>query len=333
MLGLVFVFCLCAGMNLYGKKPVYFATGFKIGEVTQNAAVIWTRLTTEPERNWEGVVFQPKDSRTRVMVDIPDIPVHEWEGSAAGTEGQVRVLYSPKADLTNAKATPWIAVNSNADYTHQFVLGGLQQNTRYHLVVEGRPGSSGSVTQSARGSFLTPADPGHLQDILFTVSSCQMYSHLDHHLGFKIYASMLRAFAKIPDFMVRAGDSVYYDRDNPRGKTPDLCRLHWQRHYSLPYLRTFHANVPCYWLKDDHDSFFDDCWRTYDAPWIAPLTYEEAEKCSKSRPLLLWTSVTVPYAGGKIYKSGFWKEGIFVRPTICPTDPKRRSGVKNRKRG
>ena len=280
---ILLILMMGAGPVVCGARDVYFATGFRIGEVTQHSAVVWTRLTSAPERHWEGIVFQPKDSRTRVMVDIPDIPTSEWEGSAEGAEGQVRILYSPSADLSKGKTTAWTAVDPGADYTHQFILDGLVPNTRYHLVVEGRSKRGGSVTKSARGGFQTPADPGDLQDVMFTVSSCQMYSHRDHRLGYKIYESMLRAFAKIPDFMVRAGDSVYYDRDNPRGKTPDLCRLHWQRQYSLPFLRDFHANVSCYWLKDDHDSFFDDCWREYEAPWIEPLTYEEAEMVFKEQ--------------------------------------------------
>jgi alkaline phosphatase D len=301
--GSLSIFLFTSGTRVCGQDTVYFATGFKVGEVTQSSAVVWTRLTSEPERNRDGVVFQPKDSRTRVMVDIPDIPLHEWEGSAAGAQGQVRVLYAPSAGLTEAVTASWKQVNPDADYTCQFVLNGLQPDTRYHLQVEGRPGPDGPVTRSARGSFRTPADPGDLQDVLFTVSSCQMYSHMDHHLGYKIYRAMLRVFAKIPDFMVRAGDSVYYDRDNPRGKTPDLCRLHWQRHYSLPFLRDFHANVPCYWLKDDHDSFFDDCWREYEAPWIAPLTYEEAEAVFREQ---------TPKPANKRYRTVRWGRNLQI---------------------
>jgi len=303
-LSVVFLILLMGlGTVSHAKDAVYFATGFKVGEVTQHSAVVWTRLTAEPERNGDGIVFQPKDSRTRVMVDIPDIPVSEWEGSAIGIQGQVRVLYSPTADLSNANVTAWARVDPDADYTHQFVLNDLRPGIRYHLIVEGRPGPGGPVTESARGSFCTPEPSDELQDVLFTVSSCQMYSHMDHPHGYRIYRSMLYAFSKIPDFMVRAGDSVYYDRDNPRGRTPDLCRLHWQRHYSLPFLKAFHAQVPCYWLKDDHDSFFDDCWREYEAPWIEPLTYEQAEAVFQEQ---------TPAPTDKRYRTVRWGENLQI---------------------
>jgi alkaline phosphatase D len=125
------------------------------------------------------------------------------------------------------------------------------------------------------GHFRTPAPAGTWQDIWFAVSSCEMYYHRDDKNGFLIYPSMSRVRLSQPDFAVRTGDAVYLDRDNPRAKTVELARLHWQRMFSLPLLRDFFRNVPAYWMKDDHDSFFDDSYPSLDAPWIAPLTYQE----------------------------------------------------------
>ncbi len=69
---------------------VHFASGFRVGEVSQDSAIVWTRLTQEKERNWDGLVPSPLMSPTRVFVDFPDIPVSDWEGAVPGATGEIR---------------------------------------------------------------------------------------------------------------------------------------------------------------------------------------------------------------------------------------------------
>ena len=38
---------------------VFQGNGIKIGEVTADSAIIWTRLTVAPEANWSGTPFVP----------------------------------------------------------------------------------------------------------------------------------------------------------------------------------------------------------------------------------------------------------------------------------
>ncbi len=286
------------------KDSVYFATGYKIGEVTQNSAVIWTRLTAKPDRHWHGVVPNPHESPTRVLVEVPAIPVWMWEGSVPGTSGEVRLLYSSSPDLKGAEITAWKQVDAEADFTHQFLLENLEANMRYYLQIEGRKKASAPITRSPLGSFKTAPAADDPEKVWFTISSCQMYYHRDQRDGFSIYPAMMRIFKSLPDFMVRTGDAVYYDRDNPRAKTIELCRLHWQRMYSLPLLKEFHYNVPCYWMKDDHDTFFDDCWRGYEAPWIAPLTFEDGER--------VFIEQTPAPLGGKGYRTVRWGKNLQI---------------------
>jgi len=255
--------------------PVHFATGFRVGEVTQNSAIVWTRLTAEPEPNWDGIVPSPKDSPTRVIVEEPDIPVSAWEGAVPGTPGDLRLLFSKDANLADATTLDWTPVVAEGDFIDQFHLSGLEPATRYYLRAEGRPSEEGPVTQTPVGSFNTPAQPDEWQNLWFTVITGQMYYHRDRKDGFEIYPSMFNAQPEPPTFIVPTGDTVYYDRDNPRGTTVDLCRLHWHRIYSLPLIKDFHQVVPGYWEKDDHDTFFDDCYRGLEAPWIEPLTYDQ----------------------------------------------------------
>ena len=63
-----------------------------------------------------------------------------------------------------------------------------------------------------------------------------------------------------PSFFVQAGDTLYYDRPKPFAKDVATARYKWNRFYALPYLRSFHSQVPSYWMHDDHDLLKDDCW-------------------------------------------------------------------------
>src|SRR6185436_13535724 len=141
--------------------------------------------------------------------------------------------------------------------------------------------------------------------IWFTVITCQLYYQRDAREGFRIYRAMSNLsplFLGYPQFICSTGDNVYYDRDNPRGRTVDLCRLHWQRMYSLPLLRDFFRQVPGYWEKDDHDTFFDDCYPTQKAPWIAPLTWEQGLQVFREQ---------VP-VGAVPYRTFRWGKGLQI---------------------
>ena len=81
------------------------------------------------------------------------------------------------------------------------------------------------------------------------------YPHQDAPGGdFKMYDSMLKLD---PDLFVHTGDILYYDF---LAKTRPLALWHWQRMYSLPTNLRFHKQVGSYFIKDDHDTWNDDCW-------------------------------------------------------------------------
>ncbi len=52
------VFIISVGPVVVGTAAVHQGNGIKIGEVTADSAVIWTRLTSAPEANWKGALFQ-----------------------------------------------------------------------------------------------------------------------------------------------------------------------------------------------------------------------------------------------------------------------------------
>jgi alkaline phosphatase D len=266
-----------------GTAPaaVYFATGCRVGEVSDNRALVWTRLTAEPVRRNGGVVPRPLMSPPRVSSVAPAIAVSDWEGAVPGRDGELRIRYATSPDLSGSEATPWQPVNAATDFSAKVALSNLKPNTRYYYAAEGRGTGGERETRSAIGSFRTAPAADAWEDVWFAVTTCQMYYQRDEADGYRLYRSLANlspTFLDYPDFIVRTGDNVYYDRDNPRANTVDLCRLHWQRMFSLPLLLDFLRQVPSYWQKDDHDSLFDDSFPGMQAPWIEPLSYEDGAR-------------------------------------------------------
>lgn len=285
---------------------VHFASGCRVGEVDHNSAIVWTRLTAEAERRWEGVVPVPQMSPPRVISESPALPVAAWEGAVPGAAGQVRIRWSRSPLVEDAAAaTPWAAVEEGRDYSAQFTLTGLEPGSRYYYLAEGRAREGAPVERSTVGTFQTAPAPDVWEDVWFAVITCQMYFQRDEREGFRLYRSLANLspfFLDLPHFIVRTGDNVYYDRDNPRAVSLDLCRLHWQRMYSLPMLREFLRQVPSYWQNDDHDTFFDDCYPGLDAPWIAPLTYQDGDRIFREQ-----TPV-----GERLYRTFRWGKGLQI---------------------
>jgi alkaline phosphatase D len=289
-----------------GASAVYFATGSRVGEVSTDRAIVWTRLTAEPERRWQGVVPRPLMSPPRVVSESPPIPPGDWEGAVPGAQGEVRIRWSTSPLIgPEAASTPWQAVSASTDFSTKFALTDLQPNTRYYYVSEGRGSPSASSAHSAVGWFRTAPAANDWEEVWFAVITCQLYYQRDDPNGFRLYRSLANlspVFLDYPDFILRTGDNVYYDRDNPRANTIELCRLHWQRMFSLPLLVDFFRQVPSYWQKDDHDALFDDSFPGMDAPWIKPLSYEDGARVFREQ-----TPV-----GEKLYRTFRWGRGLQI---------------------
>jgi alkaline phosphatase D len=247
------------------RADVCMADGIKIGEVRQDAAIVWTRLTRNPQRNVDGLAFN--EERTVVPAGHS---LDDMEGSVPGADGEVRVTYWPRGAVNQRRETAWQAVDPGADFTRQFALAGLEAGTEYELEVCGRAGQAGEPSCRVAGRFRTPPDPAVAARVTFVVVTCQEYPRRDDpQNGHKIY-SLMREME--PDFFVHTGDIEYYDRPYPFAKTIALARFKWNRIYALPFQREFHEHVSSYFMKDDHDTLKDDCWpgQTY-----GQLTWEQ----------------------------------------------------------
>lgn len=257
----------------------HLGMGFRVGEVTQNSAVVWTRVTKNKERNWKG--FREPKKRVRRMAEyVPSkVKVADREGAMPGAVGRVRVKYAMGRDVPGVgvvnpeiKTLPAETVKARNDYTHQFLLTDLRPGMTCFVTVELLDPVKDKVLETRTGSFRTPEAKSKWQDVTFTVVTGQSYWDLDDKTGYKIYPAMGKLK---PHFIVPTGDTVYLDSEAPRARTQELARFHWHRMYSLPRHIEFHKTVPGYWEVDDHDAWVNDCWPTMTAKWMNPLTFKQ----------------------------------------------------------
>jgi hypothetical protein len=70
------------------------AMGFRVGEVTQGSAIVWTRVTQQAHARREG--YRDADKREPRQDEFvpPKVKVEDREGAVPGAAGQVRVIYS-----------------------------------------------------------------------------------------------------------------------------------------------------------------------------------------------------------------------------------------------
>ena len=261
----------------------YFATGIKIGEVSQSEAIVWVRLTEAPERVYNAPLPQiwyknPETGELMERKGRPDItPVVEFpegynikniEGAVPGSEGKARIKYKIKNDQ-QWKQTRWKTVDPKADFTTQFVLSNLRSGLEYEILVEASSLQGKKVSSSMKGSFKTAPGKDISAEINFVVTTGTSYPDVDSKNGYKLYISSLQLE---PDFFVHTGDIVYYDG---YGKTLDLARWHWDRMYSLPNNIEFHRQIPSYFIKDDHDTWMNDCYPGLSTKFMGEFTYEQ----------------------------------------------------------
>ncbi len=294
---------LCIAIGLLAEpatgRAAELAMGFRVGEVTQDSAIVWSRVTKHPTANRNGVV--PDKVRTkRVEKYTPSrIAIADRLGAVPGADGQLRLLLSESPDFKNPRVFDWVTVRPEHDYTHQFQLDNLKPATCYHLRVEARPAQDADVSATHHGSFRTPAAADTWQDVSFGVVTGQYFHHLDHPDGFHIYPAMQRAGI---DFLIPTGDTVYYDSEEPRARTLALARFHWHRMYSLPRHVELHRRVAVYFEKDDHDTFSDDCYPTIDSKWMHPFSFAQGLQVFREQ---------VPM-GEKTYRTIRWGRGLQI---------------------
>jgi alkaline phosphatase D len=270
--------------------------GIRVGEVTPTTAVVWTRVTRDKARLRNGY-REPAD---QPIAEPAEVPIDTREGAMPGAPGEVRLHWSVGDNPTAVHETEWITVTPEHDFCHQFKLNNLPPNDRIQVRVEAKSPGGDSVMATASASFQTSPNPTDWRDVRFTMLTCQGYTDLDHADGYEIYPVMQQLQ---PDFVVSAGDNVYLDEDPPRAKSVDLARHHWHRMYSLPRHVEFFRSVPGYWLVDDHDSWFNDCWPQSKSQLMSPLTFEEGFGVFREQ---------VPIGDEPTFRTRRWGQGLQI---------------------
>lgn len=247
----IFTFALITHLFAKDATSIYMANGIKIGEVSATSAIVWTRLTRNPERNINGHnwIGYSKIQKKMALADMQD--------AVPGTPGDIRVAWS--LDGKPIGTTEWLAVDPKKNFTKQVELADLTPWKRYTVEVSTRS-PSGETGQTVTGIVRTAPASNQVASVSFTVVTGQEFSRRDDAAnGHKIYKQML---SLNPDFFVHTGDIVYYDfrLSTPKATSAELARFKWNRMYALPFQRSFHNLVGSYFMKDDHDTVKNDCW-------------------------------------------------------------------------
>jgi len=279
----LFTLLLCSFSFAAGDGP-YLATGIKIGEVDQTTAIVWVRLTKNPERvGFDAPVptalylndatgeYEPARGRVDRIpkVDYPEgSDINSIEGATPGANGQVRIKYR-KAGETNWQRTDWEEVDVDKDFTRQIRISDLAPGSDYELLVEAAPADSDKVSAVIEGSFKTAPPSDMASDINFIVTTGTSYDDRETDQGYTFYNSALKLD---PEFFVHTGDIIYYDYF---AKTKELALWGWDRQYSLPNHVNFHRRVASYFIKDDHDTWMDDAYPGLTTRFMGEFTYEQ----------------------------------------------------------
>jgi alkaline phosphatase D len=210
-----------------------FNNGLKIGDVTADSAIIWTRLSEDTDTPvWNRRIWFPP------------------------AEGSVELAVWPDGDPTTQRRLEQRA-EATDDATVHFTLDDLEPATAYRVALWGEPDEADGAVE-LEGLFRTAPDEEMADPVSFAVVSCQAWRFQDtQEPGFETYKTLDRMD---PSFFVHTGDMVYYDQGSLRGRSISTARTHWHRTYSLDLLTEFHRDTPSYFLKDDHDITADDCW-------------------------------------------------------------------------
>jgi len=233
-----------------------FGQGIMVGEVTDTSAIVQVRVTQGTELI-DGETYDDGDAMR--------------DGDLPGAEAEVVFLLEEDQPGSVLREVGRAKALAKHDYIARIVLTGLTPGTKYTVIaVTSVPERAGtSLTDAAIGRFKTHPGKDTSAPVRFTLTSCMNYDKFigndtggrakpyrgaDRHLGYPAAEAVLE---QDPDFVIYAGDVVYYDK-KPQVKTLADMRAKWHRQNNLPRMRALHAAAPGYWMKDDHDHRTND---------------------------------------------------------------------------
>lgn len=211
---------------------IFLGSGSMVGEMTDQSAIVHVRLTTRSDQDGKGLI--------------------------PGRVGQARLRLGTDRDLTDATETVWKTSRPEDDHALRFSLSRLTPATRHYYRVEYRTEETAASKTSDLFSFMTAPAADQRATVFFQLTTCQ-----DIH-GESTYTAMAD---QKPDFCISAGDTVYYDGQGQARNVPQAWQA-YQKMFGLPLMKNYHANVGCYFMKDDHDYRFNDADPFMKGRWV-----------------------------------------------------------------
>ncbi len=209
----------------FSRNP--FTLGVASGDVTDNSAVLWTRLAPEPLQADGGMDSSGVLVNWEIALDPAMSRIVQRGESVASSE----LAHSVHVELEN--------MNANQEYWYRF------STTSQH-------------SQIGRTKTL-PDTKSQLQSLRFVTASCQNYSH-----GYFVaYEHMVK---DKPDFVIHLGDYIYDTsfgatfRKHETEKRPETLDEFRRRHalYKTDeHLQHAHAQIPFFTTIDNHDAIED----------------------------------------------------------------------------
>ena len=255
LLHFAFLFSLCLPIQTQTPEDRvsagHFASGIKIGEVTQDSAIVWARLTQDESADFDQLKIFSKNLRASIK-SKERMPI----GVVPGTAGCIQLLCWEDAQADSEpliKQTQTVAVAN--DFAAQFQLKNLRPGIRYKISLASMHGET--MTNKIVGRFRTAPEKTESVPIRFIVSTCQAVRSIDAgtsgHLAYRTMTGVQ------PDFFIHTGDILYYDKV-PLCKTIAEARAKWNLMFAFKNNQEFFRQTSSYFMKDDHDTLKNDCW-------------------------------------------------------------------------
>ena len=204
-----------------------FTLGIASGDVTDDSAILWTRLAPEPMRADGGM-------------DPISVPV-QWELSTDAAMSRI-------VDRGEAVATPALAHSVHVE------VRGLEPGREYWYRF-----SVATQTSSVGRTRTLPDSDGHPESVRFITTPCQNYTH-----GY--FVAYRHMVLDRPDFVIHLGDYIYdtsfgetfrkHETETAPVTLADYRRRH--AHYKTDaHLQHAHAQLPFFTTIDNHDAIED----------------------------------------------------------------------------
>ncbi|MBX2852138.1 MAG: alkaline phosphatase D family protein [Phycisphaeraceae bacterium] len=251
----LFVFlCVCLSVQADEQAKPAFGQGIMVGEVTDTSAIVQVRVTQGTELV-DGETYDDGDAMR--------------DGALPGVESQIVFHYKPVGNAPWQAASGWVKAKAENDFIAKASLHLLEPGKEYVVWCEfADSDQNDAVFDKTKDTFATfKAHPGKniSTPVRFTLTSCMNYDKFigNEHKGYQGedramgYPAAEAVLKQKPDFVVYAGDVIYYDK-KPKVKTLADMRAKWHRQNNLPRMIALHAAAPGYWMKDDHDHRTND---------------------------------------------------------------------------